>query len=48
MPFIANFFRQMGCPELGVSVTFLTQPSLPGEASPKKISSKQILKNKNH
>jgi hypothetical protein len=38
----------MGCPALGISVGFLKQPALPGEATPKKNSSKKILKNKNH
>jgi hypothetical protein len=36
---------QMGCPALGIWVGFLKQPALPGEASPKKNSSKKILKN---
>jgi hypothetical protein len=40
--------RQMGCPALGIWVGFLKQPALPGEAPPKKNSSKKILKNKNH
>jgi hypothetical protein len=38
----------MGCPALGIWVGFLKQPALPGEAHPKKNSSKKILKNKNH
>jgi hypothetical protein len=43
----------MGCPALGIWVGFLKQPALPGEAPPKKISSKKkskILKSliKNH
>jgi hypothetical protein len=42
------FSCQMGCPALGISVGFLKQPALPGEAPPKKNSSKKILKNKNH
>jgi hypothetical protein len=37
-----------GCPALGIWVGFLKQPALPGEAPPKKNSSKKILKNKNH
>jgi hypothetical protein len=38
----------MGCPALGIWVGFLKQPAEPGEAPPQKISSKKILKNKNH
>jgi hypothetical protein len=29
---------QMGCPALGIWVGFLKQPTLPGEAPPKKIT----------
>jgi hypothetical protein len=36
----------MGCPALGIWVGFLKQPALPGKATPKKNSSKKILKNK--
>jgi hypothetical protein len=38
----------MGCPALGIWVGLLKQPALPGEAPPKKKSSKKIIKNKNH
>jgi hypothetical protein len=33
----------MGCPALGIWVSFLKQPALPGEA-PQKKSSKKIIK----
>jgi hypothetical protein len=39
---------EMGCPALGIWVGLLKQPALPGEAPPKKNSSKKFLKNKNH
>jgi hypothetical protein len=39
----------MGCPALGISVGFLKQPALPGEAPhTKKNLQTKILKNKNH
>jgi hypothetical protein len=34
----------MGCPALGIWVGFLKQPALPGEAPPKKNSSKKKFK----
>jgi hypothetical protein len=34
----------MGCPALGIWVGFLKQPALPGEAPPKKNSSKKFKK----
>jgi hypothetical protein len=43
---VGFFSRQMGCPALGIWVGFLKQPALPGKATPKKNSSKKILKNK--
>jgi hypothetical protein len=36
----------MGCPALGIWVGFLKQSALPGEAPPKKNSSKKILQKK--
>jgi hypothetical protein len=36
----SQFFFLMGCPALGIWVGFLKQPALPGEAPPKKNSSK--------
>jgi hypothetical protein len=38
----------MGCPALGVSVAFLKQPALPGEAPQTKKISKIFLKNKDY
>jgi hypothetical protein len=38
--------HQMGCPALGIWVCFLKQPALPGEAPPKKNSSKKKIINK--
>jgi hypothetical protein len=35
-------FFKMGCPALGVSVAFLKQPALPGEAPETKKNSKKI------
>jgi hypothetical protein len=47
---VCRVSSKMGCPALGVSVTFLKQPALPGggEAPQTKKISKKILKNKNH
>jgi hypothetical protein len=36
--------EQMGCPALGVSVAFLKQPALPGEAPQTKKNLKKISK----
>jgi hypothetical protein len=36
---IFDNFSQMGCPALGISVAFLKQPALPGEAPQTKINS---------
>jgi hypothetical protein len=47
-PKIGDILEQMGCPALGIWVGFLKQPALPGKAPQKNISSKKILKNKNH
>jgi hypothetical protein len=36
----------MGCPALGIWVSFLKQPALPGEVPQKKSSSKKFKKKK--
>jgi hypothetical protein len=38
----------MGCPALGISVAFLKQPALPGEALQTKFFLKIKKKKKNH